>query len=75
VEVVNFMSRPLDGFGKHFNFLPLPGLEPGTVQPVANSYTERAIRVPLTAKYKLTIPACYLEIFLTAETVMIAHAQ
>jgi len=56
------MSRQLTVLKKHFYFLPLPGLEPGIVQPVADRYTECAIRVPLTAKYKLIIPACYLEI-------------
>jgi hypothetical protein len=44
MEVVNFMSRPLDGFEKHLNFLRIPELEPGTVQPVANRYTESGFR-------------------------------
>jgi hypothetical protein len=61
------VSRPLEIFGE--KFLRIPGLEPGTAQPVANRYIECAVRVPLTAKYKLIIPACYLEKYvLTAET-------
>jgi len=47
--MVNFVSRPLDGSGE--KFLRLPGLEPGTVQPLANRYIECANRFPLTAKH------------------------
>jgi hypothetical protein len=48
------LRASLNGFGVKEVFLPLPGFEPRTVQPIASRYTEYAISA-LSNTYRVMV--------------------